>query len=71
MARHEHIPIFQKTYALVLVVYKATENFKKSYKYTLGEKLKITVHELLDLIMKANSLPDNEKIRYFPFWIMI
>lgn len=66
MARYEHIRIFQCAYNLTLDVYRMTKNFSKEYKYTLGEKSKICAHELLDLIMKTNSLPDNEKARYFP-----
>jgi hypothetical protein len=66
MARYEHIRIFQCAYMLTLEIYKTTKNYSKEYKYTLGEKLKISAHELLDLIMKTNSLPDKEKTRYFP-----
>jgi len=65
MARYEHIRIFQCAYNLTLEIYKTTKNFSKEYKYTLGEKLKNCVHELLDLIMKTNSLSDQDKIRYF------
>lgn len=66
MAKYDQIKIFQSAYVLTLEIYKASRNFSKEYKYTLGEKLKICAHELLDLIMKTNSLPDREKIEYFP-----
>ena len=55
MARYDHIIIFQKTYVLTVNIYKATGNFKKEYKYTLGEKLKLLCSELLDLIVVVNS----------------
>lgn len=55
MSRYSHTPIFQKTYILVLDIYKAASNFKKEYKYTLAEKLKLISHELLNLIVLANS----------------
>lgn len=58
MSRYGHTAIFQGTYLLTLSVYKATSNFKKEYKYTLGEKLKLVSHELLDLIVLANSQKD-------------
>ena len=55
MGKYSHIPIFQKTYILALNIYKIAGNFKKEYKYTLGEKLKLTCHDLLDLIIIVNS----------------
>ncbi len=66
MARYEHIKIFQSAYILTLDIYRTTRSFSREYKYTLGEKLKNTAHDLLDLIMKINTLPDNKKSRYFP-----
>ena len=61
MARYDHISIFQKTYVLTVNVYKATGNFKKEYKYTLGEKLKLLCSELLDLIVVVNAAEDKLK----------
>ena len=60
MSRYAHIPIFQKTYQLTLIVYKAADNFKKAHKYTLGEKLKNICGELLDLIVAVNGA-ENKK----------
>ncbi len=65
MARYEHLKIFQCAYLLVLEIYKITKNFDREFKHTLGEKLKSSGHELLDVIRKANSLPNEEKIKYF------
>ena len=61
MARYEHIKIFQSVYTLCLEIYKITRNFKKEYKYTLGERLKSLIHDILDLVVKTNSMPDKEK----------
>ena len=55
MARYDHIIIFQKTYVLTVNIYKATGNFKKEYKYTLGERLKLICDDLLELIAIVNS----------------
>ena len=55
MARYDHIPIFQKTYILTVHIYEATGHFKREYKYTLGEKLKLLCNEFLDLIVIGNS----------------
>jgi four helix bundle protein len=65
MARYDNIEIFHSAYTLVLDVYKITKNFKREYKYTLGEKIKIAAHELLNSIMIVNSLPDKEKLQRF------
>jgi len=65
MARYEHLRIFQCAYDLVVEIYKITKNFNREYKYTLGEKLKESSHELLDIIRKVNSLPNKEKTKYF------
>ena len=56
--RYSHIPIFQKTYVLTVDIYKTTGNFKKEYKYTLGEKLKLICHDLLELIVIVNTAED-------------
>ena len=65
MARYEHLKIFQCAYLLVLEIYKITKNFDREFKYTLGEKLKSSSHDLLDVIRKANSLPNKEKVKLF------
>ena len=62
MAQYAHIPIFQKTYILTVNIYKATSNFKREYKYTLGEKLKLVCNELLDLIVVVNSAEDKRQL---------
>jgi hypothetical protein len=62
MARYEHIRIFQLSYDITVKTYKITANFKKEYKYTLGEKLKLLCHEMLDLIVEANSSKDKKEL---------
>lgn len=59
--RYDHTPIFQKTYVLTVNIYKTTSNFKKQYKYTLGEKLKLVCHNLLELIVIVNAVEDKLK----------
>ena len=54
--RYKQTPIFQHSYRLLIEIYKCTENFKKSHKYTLGEKFKTICHDMIDLIIIANSL---------------
>jgi len=55
MARYSHLPIFQKAYDLTIVIYRYTSKFQREYKYTLGAKLKETISEFMDWIIRANS----------------
>lgn len=55
MARYEHLTIFQKSYDLLVRIYRETHNFPKEYKYGLGEKIKNVCLELLDEVIIANS----------------
>lgn len=46
-------PVFLKTYDLYKVLYEAVKKFNKSDKYSLGEKIKEKVIELIEAITKA------------------
>jgi hypothetical protein len=58
MAQYKHLPIYKLTYDLLLRIMQVTKNFPREYKYTLGQKLKHEVIELIVLIYKANSAKD-------------
>jgi len=60
VAQYEHLPIYKQTYDLLLRIMTATKNFPREYKYTLGQKLKDEVIELVVLIYRANSVRDKE-----------
>ena len=60
MAQYEHLPIYKHTYDLLLRIMTATKNFPREYKYTLGQKLKDEVIELVVLIYRANSVQDRQ-----------
>jgi len=51
-------------------MYKITHNFKKEYKYTLGEHIKNNSHDIIDLIIKINSLQNINKLEYIDILIM-
>ena len=55
MARYTHLPIYKLTYDLLLRIMVATKDFPRDYKYTLGQKMKDEVVELVVLIYRANS----------------
>jgi hypothetical protein len=62
MAQYNHLPIFQHTYQLTLEIHRSTHQFPREYKYTLGQKLKKIVSDLLDLIVAANSKEDKVEV---------
>jgi len=62
MAQYNHLPIFQLTYQLTLEIHKATHQFPKEYKYTIGQKLKEIVSDLLDMIEETNSKEEKTEI---------
>lgn len=61
MAQYSHLPIFIKTYEFIKSVYRIVGQFRKEYKYSLGAELHKIIWEVLDEIIKTNSLADNEK----------
>ena len=60
MAKYEHLPIFQKSFDLMVRVYEETHNFSQEYKYSLGQKIEDVCLELLDWIIIANSEKDKK-----------
>src|SRR5438105_4876607 len=61
MARFQHLPIYKLTYDILLRTMTATRDFPREYKYTLGQKLKEELIELVVLIYRANSAVDKER----------
>lgn len=55
MAQYQHLPIYKATYDLLARVTQATAGFSKAYKYSLGDKLRAEVVELVVYLYKANS----------------
>jgi len=55
MAQYQHLPIYKTTYELLGKVTQATAGFSKAYKYSLGDKLRSEVVEMVVFIFKANS----------------
>ncbi|HEX7410996.1 MAG TPA: four helix bundle protein [Bacteroidales bacterium] len=55
MAQYEHLPVFKKSYDLLLAIYQSVSMFGKEFKYTIGEKLKNEALELIVCIYKVNS----------------
>ena len=58
MARYQHLPVFQAIYDLILEIHNRADNFPRIHRYSIGEKIKNIGFDLLDLVIKANSVKD-------------
>lgn len=58
MAQYQHLPIYKQTYDILLRTMTATKDFPREYKYTLGQKMKEELMELVVMIYRANSAAD-------------
>jgi hypothetical protein len=61
MAQYAHLTIYIKTYEFIKLNYRIVRQFRKEYKYTLGEELQAISWSMLDEIIRINSLPDSDK----------
>ncbi len=50
MGLHLDLPVYKASYDLLLEIFHFTKDFKKEYKYTVGESLKKETIDLLTLI---------------------
>jgi hypothetical protein len=62
MGLAEELPVYKKSYDLLLQLFELTRHFKREYKYTIGNTLKNEVLDLITLIFRANSRTDKEAI---------
>jgi len=67
VAQYQHLPIYKQTYDILLRTMVATKNFPREYKFTLGQKLKDELMELIVMIYRANSATN--KIQHIE-WIL-
>ena len=62
MAHYIELPVYKASYDLLLQIFSLSHNLNREYKYTLGEKLKNEITELLSNIYRANRI--REKAEY-------
>ncbi len=55
MAQYQHLPIYKQTYDILLRTMVATKDFPREYKFTLGQKIKDELIELVVMIYRANT----------------
>ena len=58
MAVYSNLPIFKASYDLVLEIYTLCGSLPKDYKYTIGERLKNRLTDLIAEIYEANLAGD-------------
>ena len=58
MGQYNELPVYKATYDLLVEMFRFTKNFRREYKYTVGESLKKEKLALITLIYRANSRKD-------------
>ncbi len=58
MSLYLELPVFKKSYDLVIELFDLYTNLSKSFKYTLGQRLQLESVEMIVNIYKANSHTD-------------
>ena len=65
MALYYNLPVYKESYDLLLQVYTAVKKTAREYKFTLGERLKNEVTDLLVAIFETSKTANTaEKINY-------
>jgi hypothetical protein len=62
MAQYNELPVYKAAYDLLLQIFELTHNLNREYKYTLGEKLKNEITEVLTSIYRANRVWEKPSI---------
>ena len=64
MALYTELPVYKQGYDLLIMVYQRTKTFNREYKYTLGERLKNEVTDMLINIYKANKSKKDNRLSH-------
>jgi len=62
MAVYSNLPVFKASYDLMIEVFNMCGSLPKDYKYTVGERLKNTLMDLMMAIYEANISSDKAEI---------
>jgi len=55
MSTSQNVPLVQKTYHLYAATHEAVKRFPKTDRYTLGERIKSLLLEILELLIEAET----------------
>jgi hypothetical protein len=61
MAIHHRLPVYKASYDLFLYSFQLISNMNREYKYTIGEKLKNEIMDLMMNIYRANKKRDTKE----------
>jgi len=61
MNKAQQLPLYLKIYQLIKMLNEVIRNFPRYHKYILGEEMIKLAWQCLDLVLEANSLPNEEK----------
>lgn len=55
MVLYDNLPVYKDSYDLLIQVFEVVKKFEKQYKYTLWDKIKNEIIDLITNIYRANS----------------
>lgn len=55
MAIYENLPVYKASYDLLLELYDVCHNLSRDHRYTIGERLKNRLMDLMVCVYKANA----------------
>ena len=55
MATYDNLPVYKESYDLLILTFCVVKNFDKQYKYTIWDKIKSEIVDLITSIYRANS----------------
>lgn len=55
MALYNHLPVYKTSYDLLVDLFRFVKDFKRDYKYTLGESIKKEMIDMMMCVYRANS----------------
>lgn len=59
MTTYDNLPLYKISYDLLLQIFDLVKTFQKQYKYTLWDKIKNEIVDLITSIYRANSSFEN------------
>ncbi len=62
MTTYNNLPVYKTSYDLLLEVFEVIKKFPREYKYTLWDKIKNEIIELITSIYRANNSFENRII---------
>ena len=62
MALSHELPVYKASYDLLLAIFRLVKNFKREYKFSIGETLKNETVSMITLIYRANARHDKHKV---------